>query len=149
METEEQLLKLLIWMAFGMGCGIWIDAYRAWSQNLCRAEKILGADCISWCIFALSVFLFSLYLREGEMRLYFLLGLGGGYVLYRRMFGDRVMRAWKGMIAMTRHLMQWSYRIMCAMVMPIGFLAHRAVRMKRNFERWFAKRSDLPPSEKR
>lgn len=149
METEEQLLKFFVWMAFGMGCGVGTDAYRAWSQTICRTKNFIWADCISWCVFAFCVFLFSLYLREGEMRFYFFLGLGGGYILYRKIFGDRVMRIWDGAITALQKFVRGGRRIIRMMIMPICFLTKPMGRVKRAVQRWFAKRDDLPPTEKR
>lgn len=149
METEEQLLKFLVWVAFGIGCGIGADGYRSWSQTIFRTKSFVWSDCGIWCVFAICVFLFSLYLREGEMRFYFFLGLGGGYVLYRRIFGDRVMRIWVGAITVTQKIARGGRRVVRMMIMPICFLTGSVGSAKRIVQRWFAKREDLPPTEKR
>lgn len=136
MEIKKQLTEFLVWIIYGIQVGILVDGYRAWIWQWHIRKGIVLGDCLVWCLLAVGVFSVSFYLNGGELRLYFFVTLLSGYLAYRRVVGNRMMRVWAKGIAIFRRIGRCLCRIVRFAWFPIGVLQKRCVVLLRWLRRW-------------
>lgn len=148
MEMEEQIACFLVWLICGTGVGVLLDGYRVWADMTRIKRKTVAADCLVWCVLAIGVFIVSFYLNGAQLRFYFLLALGMGYVIYRRWFGDRVRYLWSKLLKAVRHVWRWIVLAVRTVRTPFYFLLKYILKSARYIKRQIGLVQKLPPKNK-
>lgn len=131
MDIEEQLIYFFIWLVCGMGIGSIVDGYRAWLIARRNRKYVFEWDCAAWCALAVGIFLVSFYLNGADIRIYFFLALGGGYLVYRRIFGSRIVRLWSATIRGAERILAGGGLFVRTALTPIRILFGKSKTMIR------------------
>lgn len=85
MFVTEQMRAVAATLLFGFAGGFLYDVYRAWRRTTRPGPRLTAlCDLVFWLVLAGAFFAVLMPVNQGEMRLYFLLGLGGGALCYFR-----------------------------------------------------------------
>lgn len=85
MFVTEQMRAVAATLLFGFAGGFLYDVYRAWRRTTRPGPRWTAlCDLVFWLVLAGAFFAVLMPVNQGEMRLYFLLGLGGGALCYSR-----------------------------------------------------------------
>jgi len=83
--VTEQMRAVAATLLFGFAGGFLYDVYRAWRRATRPGPRLTAlCDLVFWLVLAGGFFAVLMPVNQGEMRLYFLLGLGGGAACYFR-----------------------------------------------------------------
>lgn len=91
----EQFSSFFFTVAVGLVIGIIIDFYRSiiYYRRL-RPWAIAAGDLLIWLFLTVLVFFLLLLNNWGEVRVYVLLGIATGFLLYRKWFSPFMFRFW-------------------------------------------------------
>lgn len=149
MGWEEQGTIFAACSLCGAAIGIGADGYRAW-QSAARVSRMTVniIDCLLWCALAALVFCLMLALNGGDMRSYVFLALVLGYLVYRRLVGQRIVRLWLWCAKAVCTVCRCLRRIITLLCLPLRWCLRVAVGLVRCIRRWLAKMRKSPPEEK-
>jgi spore cortex biosynthesis protein YabQ len=91
--VTEQMRAVAATLLFGFAGGFLYDVYRAWRRTTRPGPRLTAlCDLVFWLVLAGAFFAVLMPVNQGEMRLYFLLGLGGGALCYFRFCSPAALR---------------------------------------------------------
>ena len=145
MGWEEQGSVFAVCCLAGAFIGIGADGYRAWqmSRHTTRSVMIM-LDCLLWCVLAVLVCVLMLRMNGGDMRSYVFLALAVGYLVYRQLVGQRIVRLWLSCARTVRSIFRWAWRVLVVLCLPVRW----CLRAMRWLIRRVTPKRKSPPSEK-
>lgn len=94
-----ELIRLLLSMAVGAAFAIVYDVFRIARRAVKHSYAVLsGEDVIFWLAAGVAAFFFFLFLDEGRLRLYTVLGIFAGITVYRMTLGRLLVPFFGGII---------------------------------------------------
>lgn len=82
--ATEELVRLLLSMAVGAGLAMVYDLFRIARRAVRHSYAVMsGEDLLFWILAGVATFFFFLFLNEGKFRLYTVLGIFIGIMVYR------------------------------------------------------------------
>lgn len=82
--ATEELVRLLLSMAVGAGLAMVYDLFRIARRAVRHSYAVMsGEDLLFWILAGVTTFFFFLFLNEGKFRLYTVLGIFIGIMVYR------------------------------------------------------------------
>lgn len=91
--NAEQLWEAFLSGGMGFLLGAYYDVFRIWRKILhSSAVAVFFQDCCFFATSAVALFLFSLAMTDGVVRVYVLAGAAAGFVAYRHTVGNVLLR---------------------------------------------------------
>ncbi len=121
--NAEQLRELFLSGGMGFLLGAYYDVFRLWrTWRHSSKVSVFVQDCVFFCTAAVVVFLFSLALTKGVVRVYTLCGVAIGFGAYRYTVGLALLRIVTLLYRWARWLVGFAKRWVSA---PVRWLGNR------------------------
>lgn len=121
-SLASQFYAFVVTVFMGLTIGILYDFYR-FTKGIIRPGKLLGyiADVSFWVISTLAVFLLLLIGNWGEIRMYVIIGVLMGTVVYFKLFSSRVIRVMQGVYYCFKTIVLYCAKIIGVIWMVITY----------------------------
>ena len=91
--NSEQLRELFLCGGMGFLLGLYYDGFRLLRLWFSSQAVVFSLDCLYCITAAMAVYLFSLAVTDGQLRLFLFVGLLAGFCSYRYTVGRLILRA--------------------------------------------------------
>lgn len=140
--NAKQLQELFLSCGMGFLLGAYYDVFRFWRKTVHSSTFVVALqDCLFFATSAVVVFLFSLAMTEGIVRLYVLAGAAIGFWAYRRTVGNALLHAIEAVRRGLKRGYDAVFRILSIPILHIKSLHNKACGKVRGKCRKIAKKS--------
>lgn len=110
--NAEQLWEVFLSGGMGFLLGAYYDVFRIWRKlSHSSTAGVFFQDCFFFVTSAVAVFLFSLAMTDGVVRVYVLVGAAAGFAAYRHTVGTLLLRAVCAILRWLRRGSAWFCRL--------------------------------------
>lgn len=158
-SLESQLFSFLVTVLMGLTVGVLFDSYRT-IMGFISPQKVFAylSDILFWIIITGVVFFMLIVSNWGEVRLYVVLGVTTGLMIYGKLFSTLVRRlltsvilVWIKLLNCLLRIVKWIWAVVTyplaltrkIVVIPVGYIGNsldKTIRAIKNLWKKFSQR---------